>query len=305
MRYIVVSIDTPPQEIDRRCEELTALGAGGCMIESEDDFQDFLDENRQYWDYVDEGLEQAFKGVSRVTCYLTDDEDGEATLARIKAAFPQAHSDYTEDKDWENDWRNYYEPIEVGNRIVVVPEWMDAPSDGRVPLRLDPGIAFGTGSHPTTKLCLAALEDFITPDTRVLDLGCGSGILGIGALLLGAAHCTGCDIDPLAGEAAAANAALNGIGGDRLSTYTGDIIKDAALRGRLGGGYRLVLANIVADVIISLSAFARQFMAEDSVFICSGIIDNRADEVRAALVKNGFEILSHSSEEEWHCFVCR
>ena len=132
MRYIVVSIDTSPQEIDRRCEELTALGAGGCMIESEDDFQDFLDENRQYWDYVDEGLEQAFKGVSRVTCYLTDDEEGEATLARIMAAFPQAHSDYTEDKDWENDWRNYYEPIEVGNRIVVVPEWMDAPSDGRV-----------------------------------------------------------------------------------------------------------------------------------------------------------------------------
>ena len=120
-----------------------------------------------------------------------------------------------------------------------------------------------------------------------------------------AAHCTGCDIDPLAGEAAAANAALNGIGGDRLSTYTGDIIKDAALRGLLGGGYRLVLANIVADVIISLSAFARQFMAEDGVLICSGIIDDRVDEVRAALVKNGFEILSHSSEEEWHCFVCR
>ncbi len=198
------------------------------MHDRSEDFQDFLEENRQYWDYVDEGLEQAFKGVSPALPAPSNRRRncGEATLARIMAAFPQAHSDYTEDKDWENDWRNYYEPIEVGKRIVVVPEWMDAPSDGRVPLRLDPGIAFGTGSHPTTKLCLAALEDFITPDTRVLDLGCGSGILGIGALLLGAAHCTGCDIDPLAGEAAAANRRAER---HRLrqaeGTYTGDIIR--------------------------------------------------------------------------------
>ena len=305
MRYIEVSIDTPEQELDARCEQLAALGAEGFVIENETDFQSFLANNRQYWDYVDAELEQSYKGVSRIKCYLTNNEAGEAVLARIKAAYPEASSSYTADEDWENSWRDCYEPIEVGEKLVVVPEWMDAPNDGRVPLRLDPGIAFGTGSHPTTKLCLAALEAYAASGVRVLDLGCGSGILGIGALLLGAESNTGCDVDPMSPEAAMANAALNGICADKMRVYTGDIIKDAALRRALGGGYQLVLANIVADVIIALAACARSFMAENGVFICSGIIDDRADEVRAALERSGFEIVSHTSEEEWHCCVCR
>ena len=304
MRYIEVSIDTPEQELDARCEQLAALGAEGFVIENEADFQSFLENNRQYWDYVDAELEQSYKGVSRIKCYITDDEAGEAVLARIKAAFPQTVSGYTADEDWENSWRDCYEPINIGEKLVVVPEWMDAPDNGRVPLRLDPGIAFGTGSHPTTKLCLAALERYAAPGVRALDLGCGSGILGIGALLLGADTCTGCDVDPMAPEAAMANAGLNGIGADRMRVYAGDILKDAALRRRLGGGYQLVLANIVADVIIALAAYARSFMADGGVFICSGIIDDRADEVRAALESHGFEIISHTSEDEWHCYVC-
>lgn len=305
MRYIEVSIDTPEQEIDARCEQLAALGAEGFVIENEADFQNFLENNRQYWDYVDAELEQSYKGVSRIKCYLTDDEAGEAVLARIKAAYPEAVSAYTADEDWENSWRDCYEPIEIGEKLVVVPEWMDAPDDGRIALRLDPGIAFGTGSHPTTKLCLAALESYAAPGVRALDLGCGSGILGIGALLLGAESNTGCDVDPMAPEAAMANAALNGIGENKMRVYAGDILKDASLRRTLGGGYQLVLVNIVADVIIALAAYARSFMAQDGVFICSGIIDDRADEVRAALERNGFTVVAHTSEEEWHCYVCR
>ena len=305
MRYIEVSIDTPEQEIDVRCEQLAALGAEGFVIENEADFQNFLENNRQYWDYVDAELEQSYKGVSRIKCYLTDDEAGEAVLARIKAAYPEAVSAYTADEDWENSWRDCYEQIEIGEKLVVVPEWMDAPDNGRIALRLDPGIAFGTGSHPTTKLCLTALESYAAPGVRALDLGCGSGILGIGALLLGAESNTGCDVDPMAPEAAMANAALNGIGEDKMRVYAGDILKDASLRRTLGGGYQLVLANIVADVIIALAAYARSFMAQDSVFICSGIIDDRADEVRAALERNGFTVVAHTSEEEWHCYVCR
>lgn len=305
MRYIEVILDTPADLIDARCDELCVLGASGFVIENEEDFQGFLENNKQYWDYVDESLENAYKGVSRIKCYLTDDDEGEDILRRIKAAFPQAESGYTADQDWENSWKDYYEPIEVGRRLVVVPEWMDAPDDGRTPLRLDPGIAFGTGSHPTTKLSLAALEDFATPGVRVLDLGCGSGILGIGALLLGADSCVGCDVDPMSPEAAMMNAGLNGIGSDKMSVYAGDIIKDGSLRRILGTGYKLVLANIVADVIISLSSYAREFMAEDGVFICSGIIDERVNEVKTALIKNGFEIVAHTNEEEWHCFVCR
>ena len=299
MRYIEVTVNTPGAEIDARCQEMADMGAGGFVIENEEDFKDFLEQNHQYWDYVDDELENQFAGVSRIKCYLTDDEDGLAVLRRINAAYDDVTTSYVEDSDWENNWREYYKPIEVGEKLVVVPEWEEAPQDGRLPLRLDPGLIFGTGSHATTRMCLAALEKFSKPGVRVLDLGCGSGILGIGALILGV------DIDPKAPDVVMSNAALNGIGADKMTAWAGDIIADSSLRARIGGRYQLVLANIVADVIIPLSAVVRQFMAPGAVFICSGIIEHRWPETEAALISNGFEILDHKSEEEWHCFVCR
>lgn len=305
MRYIEVTVNTPGAEIDARCQEMADMGAGGFVIENEEDFKDFLEQNHQYWDYVDDELENQFAGVSRIKCYLTDDEDGLSVLRRINAAYDDVTTSYVEDSDWENNWREYYKPIEVGEKLVVVPEWEEAPQDGRLPLRLDPGLIFGTGSHATTRMCLAALEEFSKPGVRVLDLGCGSGILGIGALILGCDSCLGVDIDPKAPDVVMSNAALNGIGADKMTAWAGDIIADASLRARIGGGYQLVLANIVADVIIPLSAVVRQFMAQGAVFICSGIIEHRWPETEAALISNGFEILDHKSEEEWHCFVCR
>ena len=305
MRYIEVTVNTPGAEIDARCQEMADMGAGGFVIENEEDFKDFLEQNHQYWDYVDDELENQFAGVSRIKCYLTDDEDGLAVLRRINAAYDDVTTSYVEDSDWENNCREYYKPIEVGEKLVVVPEWEEAPQDGRLPLRLDPGLIFGTGSHATTRMCLAALEKFSKPGVRVLDLGCGSGILGIGALILGCDSCLGVDIDPKAPDVVMSNAALNGIGTDKMTAWAGDIIADSSLRARIGGGYQLVLANIVADVIIPLSAVVRQFMAPGAVFICSGIIEHRWPETEAALISNGFEILDHKSEEEWHCFVCR
>ncbi len=305
MRYIEVTVNTPGAEIDARCQEMADMGAGGFVIENEEDFKDFLEQNHQYWDYVDDELENQFAGVSRIKCYLTDDEDGLAVLRRINAAYDDVTTSYVEDSDWENNWREYYKPIEVGEKLVVVPEWEEAPQDGRLPLRLDPGLIFGTGSHATTRMCLAALEKFSKPGVRVLDLGCGSGILGIGALILGCDSCLGVDIDPKAPDVVMSNAALNGIGADKMTAWAGDIIADSSLRARIGGGYQLVLANIVADVIIPLTAVVRQFMAPGAVFICSGIIEHRWPETEAALISNGFEILDHKSEEEWHCFVCR
>ena len=305
MRYIEVTVNTPGAEIDARCQEMADMGAGGFVIENEEDFKDFLEQNHQYWDYVDDELENQFAGVSRIKCYLTDDEDGIAVLRRINAAYDDVTTSYVEDSDWENNWREYYKPIDVGEKLVVVPEWEEAPQDGRLPLRLDPGLIFGTGSHATTRMCLAALEKFSKPGVRVLDLGCGSGILGIGALILGCDSCLGVDIDPKAPDVVMSNAALNGIGADKMTAWAGDIIADSSLRARIGGGYQLVLANIVADVIISLSAVVRQFMAPGAVFICSGIIEHRWPETEATLISNGFEILDHKSEEEWHCFVCR
>lgn len=291
MRYIEVTVNTPGAEIDARCQEMADMGAGGFVIENEEDFKDFLEQNHQYWDYVDDELENQFAGISRIKCYLTDDEDGLAVLRRINAAYDDVTTSYVEDSDWENNWREYYKPIEVGEKLVVVPEWEEAPQDGRLPLRLDPGLIFGTGSHATTRMCLAALEKFSKPGVRVLDLGCDS--------------CLGVDIDPKAPDVVMSNAALNGIGADKMTAWAGDIIADASLRARIGGGYQLVLANIVADVIIPLSAVVRQFMAPGAVFICSGIIEHRWPETEAALISNGFEILDHKSEEEWHCFVCR
>ena len=304
MRYMEVIVDTPPELLDQRCEEMSAMGVGGFVIENEADFQEFLENNHQYWDYVDTELEQQYAGISRIKCYLTDDESGRDSLRQIRAAYESVAVSFVEDSDWENNWREYYKPIPVGKKLVVVPEWEEIPEDGRIPLRLDPGLIFGTGSHATTRMCLAELEKYVKPETRVLDLGCGSGILGIGALVLGAKSCLGCDIDPKAPDVVRSNAALNGIGAERLQACAGDILSDLSLRRGFGSGYQLVLANIVSDVIIPLSAFVKDFLAPEGVFITSGIIEGRQEEVRAALERAGLRIVHHCCEEEWHCFTC-
>ena len=305
MRYWECTLDTPAEEIDIRCDELAELGVGGFVVENEEDFKDFLENNRQYWDYVDRELEDRYSGLSRLKFYLTDDEDGTAVLRQVQVRYPSVTVSAVEDSDWENNWREYYKPIEVGKRLVVVPEWEPIPEDGRLPLILDPGLIFGTGSHPTTRMCLQALEQYAAPEKRVLDLGCGSGILGIGALVLGCDSCTGCDIDPKAPDVAMANAALNHFDSDRIRILAGDLIADASLRRSLGSGYDIVLANIVSDVIIPLSPHIPAFLRGDGVYITSGIIDGRQNEVCSAIEKAGFRITDHLLEEEWHCFVAR
>ena len=306
MKWIEAAVATKSEEIDAVCEQLAALGAGGMVVEDEADFQAFLANNHQYWDYVDDELESKFRGVSRVKFYLSDDDEGRALLETIRTGIGrEITTAYVQDSDWENNWRQYYQPIEIGEKLVVVPEWLETPDDGRIPLRLDPGLIFGTGSHATTRMCLAALEHCAAPGKRVLDLGCGSGILGIGALLLGCDSVAGCDIDPKAPEVAEANAALNGLHADRFRVCAGDVLADAPMRASLGAGYDLVLANIVSDVIIPLSGIVGEFLAPDGVFLCSGIIEGRQDEVTAALCRNGFAILEHFNEEEWHCYVAK
>ena len=306
MKWIEAAVATKSEEIDAVCEQLAALGAGGMVVEDEADFQAFLANNHQYWDYVDDELESKFRGVSRVKFYLSDDDEGRALLETIRTGIGrEITTAYVQDSDWENNWRQYYQPIEIGEKLVVVPEWLETPDDGRIPLRLDPGLIFGTGSHATTRMCLAALEHCAAPGKRVLDLGCGSGILGIGALLLGCDSVAGYDIDPKAPEVAEANAALNGLHADRFRVCAGDVLADAPMRASLGAGYDLVLANIVSDVIIPLSGIVGEFLAPDGVFLCSGIIEGRQDEVAAALRRNGFAILEHFNEEEWHCYVAK
>ena len=303
MQYIECILNTPEIEIDARCDELTALGVDGFVVESESDFRNFLENNHQYWDYVDQELEDRFAGISRLKFYLTDDEDGQGILRAVQAHYPSVSTSKVADSDWENNWREYYQPIEVGKQLIIVPEWEDIPKSERRILRLDPGLIFGTGSHATTRMCLQALERASAPGRRVLDLGCGSGILGIGALVLGCDCCLGVDIDPKAPDVACANAALNGFGADRFRVLAGDLLRDSSLRKNLGRGYDIVLANIVADVVIPLSSYAREFVRDAGIYISSGIIEGRQDEVRAAIEAAGFRITEHLHEDDWHCFV--
>jgi ribosomal protein L11 methyltransferase len=298
---------TVPGEDDPEsiCNTLAELGVGGMSIENEQDFHDFLENNRACWDYVDEELEASFAGVSRVKFWLSQDEEGESVLAAVRGAGFTVETRVIADEDWENNWKQYYKPLPIGEKLVVVPAWEETPQDGRVPLRLDPGLIFGTGSHATTRMCLEAIESLAAPDKRVLDLGCGSGILSIGALVLGCKEAVGCDIDPKAPDVALSNAALNGIGEDRFRVYAGDVLSDRGMRASLGTGFDIVLANIVADVIRPLAPLSRDFLAEGATFVTSGIIEGRQDEIEAALKGAGYRIEKHLCEEEWHCFVCK
>ena len=308
--WLEVTLPVPAAELDRVCGILTANGMTGLVVEEEQEFLRFLEQNRQYWDYVDEDLARRMKGASRVKFYVPDSDEGQrqlrAYLTGLERYEPQTVS--LREEDWATSWQKYYRPIPVGKRLIIIPDWMrgEPVPDGRAPLYLDPGLTFGTGAHPTTQLCLELLEDALRPGDRVLDLGCGSGILSIAALLLGASRAVGVDIDPKAADAALENGSLNGVGTDRLSVYAGDVLTDKKLTEKLGPGQnRVVLANIVADVIIPLSAKAGEFMAGDGVFLTSGIIEGRQDEVAAALEANGFAVTRRLERGGWHAIEAR
>lgn len=304
--WLEVTVETSDAQMEELAARLTMNGAEGLVLEDEAEFKTFLEENRQYWDYVDDELLERMRGVARIKFYVTDDADGRAQMDRALTGIDNPRTIASlKEEDWAYGWQKYYQPMTVGERLYIVPEWergKPVPA-GRVPVYLNPGLTFGTGSHASTQLCLGLLEERISGGERVLDLGCGSGILGIGALVLGAVSCLGCDIDPKAPDVVLSNAALNGIGPDRLQARAGDIISDGGLRAEFGGGYDLVLANIVSDVIIPLSPFVPGFMAPGGVFITSGIIEGRQDEVRAAMEAAGLKITKHCCQEEWHCFT--
>lgn len=305
MKWLEISIELQGEDPDLLCMLLEECGVGGMIVEDESDFRSFLENNKQYWDYVDDELERRFEGASCVKFYLSDNDEGQKTLETVRncVSLP-LHFGYIEDADWENNWRQYYAPIKIGKRLLIVPEWQSPELGDRIALRLDPGLIFGTGSHATTRMCLERLEKYSAENSRVLDLGCGSGILGIGAILLGCKNVRGCDIDPKAPKIAAENAMLNDICSDRFDVLCGDVISNEALRHELGGGYDLVLANIVADVIIALMPHVRQMLAPGGKFICSGIIEGRQSEVKAQLAAAGLKPIECQNSEDWHCLVC-
>ena len=317
MHWLELHIDTNHTGLDPVTALLSSLDIDNVMIDDEVEFHAFLEENRPHWDYVDEDLEREMRGKSRITFYLLAGDTGFAKLAEVRVALQalkESRSDCgsllltleeVQDADWETSWKQYYKPLEIGERLLVIPQWESAELHGRVPLILDPGLTFGTGNHATTRLCLTALEQAVQGGERVLDLGCGSGILSIAALRLGAASARAVDIDEQCLTVARDNAALNDIGPDRYTVEVGDLLTDESFRASLGGGYQIVLANIVADVIIALAPLVRSLMAEGGWFLCSGIIDTRADEVAEKLRAAGLVLAQRQESEGWCAFTCR
>lgn len=303
IKWLEAVVNTSPDELDRVCAQLAAAGMDSVVIEDERDFLAFLENNRQYWDYVDQELLDRMKGAARVKFYVTDDESGRAQLAQYTRGL-EAECAVTPlaGNDWAYSWQKYYKPLAVGARLYVVPEWLreEPVPAGRTPLYLNPGLTFGTGSHASTQLCLEGVEEHTVPGRDVLDLGCGSGILSIAALCLGASSAAAVDIDPKAVDVAYENAALNGIGKDRYAVRAGNVLSDASLAAELARRrYHLVLANIVADVIIPLAPRVPGLLEPDGVFLCSGIIDARVGEVEAALKQTGLTVKRKREKNGW------
>ncbi len=302
--WLEISLNVDAQELDNLSAQLIANGVPGLVVEDEEEFRAFLEENRQYWDYVDDELLEQMKGVSRVKFYVTDDADGQAQLMGYLQGIDLPYTAVPlREYDWAHSWQKYYRPLAVGERLYIVPEWerdTAAIPDGTTRLLMNPGLTFGTGSHASTQLCLEGIQEVLQPGERVLDLGCGSGILAVAALCLGASWATGVDIDPKAVDVAYENAALNDIGRDKCRFLAGNVLADKGLVEELAQEKSgLVLANIVADVIIPLAPVVPRLLSKEGTFLCSGIIDTRADEVAGALAQSGLTVIRRREKNGW------
>lgn len=321
MDWIKVSVYTSSEGIEPLSGRLYQLGITGLEIEDEKDFKDFLENNKQYWDYVDDDLIKEKEGETRVSAYVSDNASGHEMLISIRNTVDEmkrldSNNEFgrleieinsTKEEDWANNWKKYFHPLEVGEKIMIKPEWekLKEPTD-RTVFNINPGMSFGTGSHYTTQLCIEGLEKYITPETNVLDLGCGSGILSIISLLLGAKSAFAVDIDPNAVDIAYQNAERNNIDKSKYTVKAGDIITNTALQKEIAKNkYDIVLANIVADVIISLAPKAKEYMRDGGVFITSGIIEDRVGEVKKTLEECGFSIEKITQRKDWVSIICK
>ncbi|MBQ3181213.1 MAG: 50S ribosomal protein L11 methyltransferase [Clostridia bacterium] len=319
MDWIKLTISTTTQGIETVCAVLMEQGVSGVEIDDSLDFHNFLDNNRDKWDYVDEELLRAHESGSYVSFYVTDDADGKETLSMVKSALSALKLQDTDgeygtleiaginmkEEDWSENWKQYFKPLNVGDKILILPEWetIDEPTD-RTVFTVNPGMSFGTGAHHTTQLCIKALEIHLKNGMTVLDLGCGSGILSIISLLLGATHATAVDIDENAVKIAIENAQKNNIDLNKYRTMAGNVTCDKELFSKISDRkYDIVLANIVADVIIGIRDIVPEFLRDGGIFITSGIIEERLNDVKTAYENSNFMPVSEEHQGGWVSLV--
>jgi len=319
MLWIAVSVDTTPEGAEALTGFLMERHVLGVEVVDPQEMANFLCDNPSVWDYKDETLLSQMTGQgAAVRFYLPDTDEGRASLAAIThamAGLPQSVPELDwgtldadvksaqDDETWLNEWKKTYTTFRVGANMVVRPCWHEYHAvPGETVFAIDPGAVFGTGMHATTQMCMAALEGLPLEGKTVADIGCGSGILFCVALLLGAKTAQAWDVDPAALKNATENAQRNGIAPQRFQVTIGDVF---AQPGALSAQYDVVLANVVADVIIRLAPFVQGMLNPGGRFIASGIIDERAAAVRAALMAAGLHITEEMSQEGWVCIMAK
>lgn len=314
MNWFQTEIFTATDGVDELCAYLLDIGIKGFVIKDANDFKEFLNDKSGNWDYIDEDLMNLSNCETSITVYIPDDAQGAEMVISLKNLLKNLKENDVDNKfgrlelnfsdvkeeDWANNWKQYFKPLKVGEKLLVKPSCEEYDNiDNRTILEIDPASSFGTGQHNTTKLCLEFLETCLKSGDRVLDLGCGSGILSIGAMLLGADSVTAVDIEDHSVRTAMENAQKNGISLDKYTAYCGNIVVDEELSNKLGTGYDIITANIVADVLIAMKNLFYKYLKDSGTLIISGIIDSRKDEVIDEVISAGFKVDSIKELDNW------
>ncbi|MBO5420603.1 MAG: 50S ribosomal protein L11 methyltransferase [Clostridia bacterium] len=302
MEWTEVKINVNTKDVDKAGDIAQMVVPYGIYIEDYSDLEEAAWEIAHI-DLIDEDLLQKDRSKAVVHIYISPEESPAEAVAFLSERYNAEGIEHEIDlsicrnQDWENNWKAYFKPLPVGEKLLIRPVWEDEyDADGRIVLDIEPGLAFGNGGHDTTRLCLETLEKHINPDIDLLDIGCGSGILGIAGLLLGAKSATGVDIDALAVKTAKENGTINGFEEPKFTVFEGN------LTDKVTGKYDVVVANIVADIIVMFTENVGKFLKDDGVYITSGIIDTREQDVLDAFEKYGFEVVGRHESCGWLCF---
>ncbi len=312
------TVYTSSEGLDAVAARLDSMGIGQLeLFEGRNRVEQYLKEASAFWDYADIN-EIAPEDEPYVRAYIADEPENRGIIeAIVPGIIGMKDFDYgidlgrlevmvrdVREEDWANNWKAYYKPIEIGERLLICPSWEEAQKTDRVVLRIDPGMAFGTGSHQTTRLCLRLIEKHVRQGISMLDVGCGSGILSVAALLLGAESAVAVDVDPIANTIAMENAGINGVG-QAYRVIIGNVIEDEGTKAAIAGAYDLIAANIVASVIIPLTPMIPSMLKDTGIYISSGIIIDRLEDVKRAIIENGFEIVDLLTEGDWAAVASR